>query len=96
MHNNHMLLGQITGSGCMATSIISAFVAALSEPTHRPRIAEATAAALAYYCHAAERAGKRIIAEGLGPASFRTALLDELFHVTPNDLEENALILEAQ
>lgn len=101
VHNNHILLGQLTGTGCMVTSLIGAFVGALptTEQTHavaerRQHVLEATAAALAYFCHAAERAGARTIAEGLGPGSFHTALLDELFLLTPHELEQHARIVD--
>lgn len=93
VHNNHMLLSQVTGTGCMATSVIGAFVGALSSKDSTSLL-NATSAALAYYCHAAERAGARTIAANLGPGSFRTALLDELFRVSPHDLELHARLVE--
>jgi hydroxyethylthiazole kinase len=105
VHNNQAMLGLITGTGCMVTSIIGAFVGALhaKESFHvlahnarerRHMTTETTAAALSYFCYAAERAGARTIAEGRGPGSFRTALLDELFFITPDDLEQHARIVE--
>lgn len=68
VHNGHPLLGQITGSGCMATAAIGIFNAVGSDPVVQ------TALGLATYGLAAERAG----AGSPGPGTFRSRLLDEV------------------
>lgn len=70
--NGHALLAAITGSGCMATTMVGIFAAVEKD------YALAAAAALAVYGVAAERAaiGAR------GPASFKVALLDAVYNLT--------------
>jgi len=91
VHNNHSLLSQITGTGCTVTALIGAFIG-VAQPEERLL---ATAGALAYFNHAAERAGIRALSGGEGgPGSFSVALMDELFAVQPHDLVEHAKIVE--
>lgn len=68
VENGHPLLAQITGSGCMATAAVAAFLAV--EPDHL----SAAASGLACFEIAAERAAEH----AAGPGSFRVALLDAL------------------
>lgn len=82
--NGHALLQTITGSGCMATTAVAAFCAV--EPDHLA----ATAAALACYGLAAERAARR----AKGPGSFRAALLDALYQLTPSQVKTGVRIVE--
>ena len=81
--NGHAMLKTITGTGCMATTIIAAFCA-----VERDYLV-ATAAGLAYYGLAAQQAGQR--AEG--PGSFRTALLDALYQLTPAQVEAGVQVV---
>ncbi len=81
--NGHALLKTITGSGCMATTMIAAFCAVGQD------YLVATAAALAYYGLAAQQAAQH--AEG--PGSFRTALLDALYQLTPAEVEAGAQVV---
>lgn len=71
VRNGHPLMSRITGSGCMLSAVIGGFCGASPE-----RRFEAVAAALCSLGLAGERAAQR--AEGLGTASFRTALIDSL------------------
>jgi len=64
--NGHPLLATITGSGCMATSLIGAFLAAESEPV------AATVAGLV----AMGLAGELAAPKAGGPGTFRSHLLD--------------------
>ena len=82
--NGHALLQTITGSGCMATTAIAAFCAVGTEPL------VATAAALACYGLAAQRAARRTP----GPGSFRVALLDALYQLTPAQVKTGVRIVE--
>ncbi len=75
VENGHPLLRHVTGTGCMATSVIAAFAAVEKD------LLVATAAALAYYGYAAERAAAR----SEGPGTFQAALFDCLFNMTPEE-----------
>lgn len=76
VENGHPMLRHVTGTGCMATSVIAAFAAVEKD------LLVATAAALAYYGYAAERAAAR----SEGPGTFQAALFDCLFNMTPEEL----------
>jgi len=82
--NGHALLQTITGSGCMATTAIAVFCTV--EADHLV----ATAAALACYGLAAERAAHL----AKGPGSFRGALIDALFQLTPSQTKSGVRIVE--
>ncbi len=80
--NGHMWLTTLTGTGCMATSMIGCFLA-----VEEDRLV-ATASALACYGLAAERAAE----EAKGPGTFKAALFDAMYHLTPEDLEKGARV----
>jgi hydroxyethylthiazole kinase len=81
--NGHRWLTTITGTGDMATTAIAAFAAV------EPNYLLAAAGGLACLGLAAERA-----AQGAhGPASFKVALLDRLYHLTPEQLAAGARIV---
>ncbi len=82
--NGHRWLTTITGSGCMATAVVGAFAAVESD------YLMAAAGGLACFALAAELAA----AEANGPASFKVALFDHLYHLTPEQLAEGARIVE--
>jgi hydroxyethylthiazole kinase len=82
--NGHEMLKTITGTGCMATTVIAVFCAV------EPDRLLASAAALASYGVAAEKAARR----SRGPGSFREALLDSLYGLTPADLAKGVRIVE--
>jgi hydroxyethylthiazole kinase len=80
--NGHELLSVVTGTGCMATALIGAFVA-----VEEDRLA-AAAAALAVYGLSAERAAE----QARGPGTFQAALFDSLYTLTPRDVEQGVRI----
>ena len=80
--NGHPLMGRISGTGCMAASIIASFAAVSDDGV------VASAAALAAFGVAGEKAA----VYSQGPYSFRTALFDELAALTPEDLASFARI----
>jgi hydroxyethylthiazole kinase len=82
VENGHPMMGRLTGTGCMLSAVIGAFTAVEKEPVI------ASAAAAAFFGLAGERAGK----ESKGPGSFKAALLDALFTLTPEDLKAGARI----
>jgi hydroxyethylthiazole kinase len=69
--NGDPMMARVVGTGCMAASVIGAFVAV--EPDHR----RAAAAGLACYEVAAELA----VPKSSGPASFKQALVDCLYQL---------------
>ncbi|MCF8041909.1 MAG: hydroxyethylthiazole kinase [Desulfarculaceae bacterium] len=80
--NGHPLMTKVTGTGCLATAIIGAFLAVEPDPL------EATAAALAYVGLAGEKAA----AVSSGPGSLQVNLLDALYNISPADLAQGAKI----
>jgi hydroxyethylthiazole kinase len=81
--NGHDLMGYVTGTGCIATAIIGAFLAVDQEP------AEATTTALAYLGLAGELAAVR----AHGPGHFQMSLFDALYAMDEKQLEEGARIV---
>lgn len=88
VHNGTPLLGRITGSGCMLTSICAAFVAANPHASF-----EAIVAAVVSMGLAGQIAQSRMNALD-GNGSFRTYLLDALFNINGKTLEQGARIEE--
>jgi hydroxyethylthiazole kinase len=80
--NGHLMMGSISGTGCMAASVTGTFAAESKDTVL------ASAAALAAFGIAGERAA----ACARGPFSFKTALFDELAALTPADLATVARI----
>lgn len=80
--NGHEMMGRVSGTGCMASSVVGAFSAATSDTL------VASAAALAAVGLAGERAARR----ASQPASFKVAMLDEVASLTPSDLARGARI----
>ena len=80
--NGDPMMATVTGTGCMATATIGAFLAVDDDPV------TATATALAYFGLAGEIAARTSQA----PGSFMVALLDALYQQTPKDLTEGCRI----
>ena len=81
--NGHDLMGYVTGTGCIATAIIGAFLAVDQEP------AEATTTALSYLGLAGELAA----VGAHGPGHFQMSLFDALYAMDEKQLEEGARIV---
>jgi hydroxyethylthiazole kinase len=82
--NGHSWLPTLTGTGCMATTVIAAFAS-----VERDYLV-AAAGALAVYGLAAELAAP----QAQGPASFKVAFLDQLYNITPEQISEGVRIVE--
>jgi len=80
--NGHPLLTAVTGTGCMATTMIGAFAA-----VEEDRLL-AAASALAVYGLAAEQAA----AGAAGPGTFQAALFDRVYGLTPEEVTAGARI----
>jgi len=81
IYNGHELLGMVTGTGCMVTAIIGAFIA-VEEPL------KATVSALAIFGIAAEKASE----ETKYPGSFHIKLYDWLYRIDHNLIKEKAKV----
>jgi len=84
--NGHSWLTTITGTGCSSTTVVAAFCAV------EPDYLVAAASGLACFGLAAELAA----GEARGPASFKVALYDHLYNLTPEQLASGARILELE
>ncbi len=78
--NGHEMMGRISGTGCMATSIVGSFVSVSEDHVI------GAAAAMAAFGIVGERAAR----EGIGPGSFKCALFDEAAALTPVDVRDRA------
>lgn len=83
--NGHPLMGHISGTGCMASSIVGAFAAASKD-----RVLS-SAAALAAFGIAGELAAERASA----PYAFKSALMDEVAALAPSSLASRARVRSA-
>jgi len=81
--NKHLMLKTLTGTGCMSTTVVAAFAA-----VERDYVLAATAG-LTCFGLAAELAAP--IAKG--PGSFKVALFDRLYHLTPEQVLKGAKAL---
>jgi len=85
IRNGCATMSRITGSGCMLTTLVGAFVAAAPD-----RPFEAVCAAIVSMGIAGERAEQRRLANHTGNASFRTDLIDAVFCLTEQELTERS------
>lgn len=75
--NGHAMLSTVTGTGCMATTIVGAFLAVDPDPF------AAAVGGLVAFGIAGEKASKET---GGRPGSFHTALYDALAELTPQEI----------
>jgi hydroxyethylthiazole kinase len=80
--NGTPMMGNLSGTGCMAASVTGAFAAVADDMTMVP------VAALAAFGLAGESAMKGCS----GPYSFRTALFDAMYRLRPADLAVGAKV----
>ncbi len=82
VENGHPILGTVTGTGCMATTVVAGFAAV------EPDAAMAAAGGLVAFGLAGERAAQT----AAGPGSFHVALYDALAALTADDIRQGARI----
>ena len=80
VENGDPMMGRVTGTGCMLSAIAGAFAAVEKDPMI------AAVAAATFFGLAGERAAQA----AKGPGTFKAALLDALFTLTPEDLRSGA------
>lgn len=83
LYNGCPTMARITGSGCMLTTLIGAFCAAVPEHPF-----EATCAAMAAMGVCGEIAEEKRLQNKTGNATFRTDLIDAVFNLTEQELKE--------
>ena len=83
LHNGCATMARITGSGCMLTTLIGGFCAAAPEHPF-----EAVCAAMAAMGICGEMAEEKRLQNKTGNATFRTDLIDAVFNLTEEQLEE--------
>lgn len=81
--NGDRMLSAVTGTGCMATTIIGGFAAV------QPDMCLAAAGALATFGIAGERAARE---SGERPGSFHVALYDQLAMIKPEEIYDQARV----
>ncbi len=84
VENGHWWLTTLTGTGCSVTALVGAFAAVC------PDAVEAAVAGLTCMGLAAEQAA----ATAQGPGSFKVALQDALYHLSPDNIRKLARIHE--
>jgi hydroxyethylthiazole kinase len=83
--NGHELMGTVSGTGCMATAITGAFLAA------KPELPlEAAAEALVAFGVAGEDAAR----DAKGPGTFHAGIYDALYNLDPATLDGRARVTE--
>ena len=87
IRNGHSMMSKITGTGCMLSGMIAAFIGANQE---QPLLA--TAAALCVMGLSGERALERVKNEGKGSSTLRTYIIDEISNMNVETLNGGAKI----
>ncbi len=83
IENGHRMMGGLTGTGCMSTALTGAFAAVCPDPVI------ASAGALISFGIAGEAAAS---GEPLRPGSYKVALFDQVYDLTPKKIISGARI----
>jgi len=82
IYNGHPMMSKITGSGCMLTAMLGAYLAANQENP-----LEATAAAICSMGICGELAYEKLEKTGAGNSTYRNYLIDEIYNLTADKFE---------
>lgn len=85
IRNGHPMMSQITGSGCMLSAMTAAYAAANPD-----NVWEAAAASVCAMGLCGEKAYKIMEQHKSGNSSYRNYLIDEIFKLTPEELDKGA------
>ncbi|SDH82399.1 hydroxyethylthiazole kinase [Alteribacillus persepolensis] len=80
IYNGNSMLSKVTGTGCLASSVIAAFLSVSDKLT------EGAASALGYYGIAAQKASA--YTNGQGPGTFQIQLLNALYRIDEIDFKQ--------
>lgn len=89
IRNGHSVMSRITGSGCMLSALTTAFL--IANPDDHLM---ATVAAVSMMGLCGEKAAVKMVAEGVGNATFRNYLIDNIFLLEADELEAGAKVEE--
>lgn len=78
VHNGNTMMTRVTGLGCSATAVIGAFIAGIENKV------EAVLSATSLFSISGEIAAK----EAAGPGSLQVLLLDKLYNITLEEIEQ--------
>jgi hydroxyethylthiazole kinase len=81
IRNGHPVMAKITGSGCMLTALIAAYLTANQEA---PLLA--TAAAISAMGVSGELAHEKMLINHIGNSSYRNYLIDEIYNLSGEEL----------
>ncbi len=82
--NGHSMMAVLVGTGCIASAVVGAFIAA-----HNHNMLEAAAAAISFYGLCGETAA----ASAQGPGSLQTLLLDNLYHLPREAMDQGCRLI---
>ncbi|MGN0034600.1 MAG: hydroxyethylthiazole kinase [Coriobacteriales bacterium] len=89
IRNGHPVMSKITGSGCMLSALVTAFLVANPDD-----LLMATVAAVAAEGICGEKAAVKMVETGVGNSTFRDYLIDNVYLLTPDELERDARVEE--
>ncbi|MGB8456000.1 MAG: hydroxyethylthiazole kinase [Anaerocolumna sp.] len=84
IHNGHPMMGRITGTGCMLSAMMTAYLSA-----NQDNPLDAAAAAVCAMGLAGEKAHERLGRRD-GNSTYRNYLIDEIYNLTGKELEDGA------
>lgn len=84
IRNGHPMMSNVTGTGCQLSSMLAAYITA-----NRECILDAAAAAVCAMGICGEKAYGRM-GDGDGNISYRNYIIDAVYNLTPEELEEGA------
>ena len=87
VRNGHERMASVTGSGCMLSGVVAAYVVANPD-----RVLDAVTCALAMYGLAGERAAERAGREGVGNATYSDYLIDAVSLMDAASVEAGARV----
>lgn len=87
IRNGHPMMSMITGSGCMLTALITAYITA-----NQGKHLEATAAAVSAMGLCGELAYKKLEENNAGNSTYRNYLIDEIYKLRGEKLDEAAKV----
>ena len=82
IYNGHPMMSRITGSGCMLTAMMGAYIA-----VNQDNILEAAAAAVCAMGICGEFAYEKLEKTGAGNSTYRNYLIDEISNLTAEKFE---------
>ncbi len=83
--NGHAVMSSITGTGCMLSALTCAYICA-----NKDNMLKACLASVCLMGYAGEKAYEKMVETKAGNSSFRNYLIDAIYNMTGEELEEGA------